>query len=64
MAPPGQTSLYVLVPVPNLKAGIDWKGLRASYRQLVLDRLFGFTRFARPARSKAHSRLVTPLKEA
>jgi phytoene desaturase len=39
MAPPGQTSLYVLVPVPNLKADIDWKVLRATYRQLVLDRL-------------------------
>jgi phytoene desaturase len=39
MAPPGQTSLYVLVPVPNLKAGIDWKGLRETYRRLVLDRL-------------------------
>jgi phytoene desaturase len=39
MAPPGHTSLYVLVPVPNLKAGIDWAATRESYRRLVLDRL-------------------------
>jgi phytoene desaturase len=39
MAPAGHTSLYVLVPVPNLKAGIDWPATRESYRRLVLDRL-------------------------
>lgn len=39
MAPPGSTSLYVLVPVPNLKAGIDWPSVREGYRRLVLDRL-------------------------
>lgn len=39
MAPPGHTSLYVLVPVPNLRAGIDWEATRAGYRRLVLDRL-------------------------
>ncbi|MFE1601811.1 phytoene desaturase family protein [Methylobacterium sp. ID0610] len=39
MAPPGHTSLYVLVPVPNLRAGIDWDAVRPVYRRLVLDRL-------------------------
>ncbi|MDN3622875.1 phytoene desaturase family protein [Methylobacterium isbiliense] len=39
MAPPGHTSLYVLVPVPNLRAGIDWAEIRPAYRRLVLDRL-------------------------
>ncbi|GJE41697.1 phytoene desaturase family protein [Methylobacterium soli] len=39
MAPPGHTALYVLVPVPNLKAGIDWGETRAHYRALVLERL-------------------------
>lgn len=39
MAPPGHTALYVLVPVPNLKAGIDWRATRASYRALILERL-------------------------
>ncbi|GEP09473.1 phytoene desaturase family protein [Methylobacterium gnaphalii] len=39
MAPPGHTALYVLVPVPNLKSGIDWEQAQPMYRQLVLDRL-------------------------
>ncbi|KAB1074228.1 phytoene desaturase family protein [Methylobacterium planeticum] len=39
MAPPGHTALYVLVPVPNLKAGIDWPATRPPYRRLVLERL-------------------------
>ncbi|WP_026596975.1 phytoene desaturase family protein [Methylobacterium sp. 77] len=39
MAPAGHTSLYVLVPVPNLRSGIDWPATRESYRRLVLDRL-------------------------
>jgi len=39
MAPPGHTALYVLVPVPNLKAGIDWAALRETYRALILERL-------------------------
>ncbi|GEP01289.1 phytoene desaturase [Methylobacterium haplocladii] len=39
MAPPGHTALYVLVPVPNLKSGIDWESVRPAYRRLVLERL-------------------------
>ena len=41
MAPPGHTSLYVLVPVPNLREGraIDWATAAPAYRRLVLDRL-------------------------
>jgi phytoene desaturase len=39
MAPPGHTSLYVLVPVPNLRAGIDWREAAPRYRALALERL-------------------------
>ncbi|CAO4181326.1 Phytoene desaturase [Methylorubrum populi] len=39
MAPPGHTALYVLVPVPNLKAGIDWAEAGPRFRALVLERL-------------------------
>jgi phytoene desaturase len=39
MAPPGHTSLYVLVPVPNLRAPLDWPQLTHSYRRIALDRL-------------------------
>lgn len=39
MAPKGHTSLYVLVPVPNLRCGIDWARETPRYRKLALDRL-------------------------
>lgn len=39
MAPPGHASLYVLVPVPNRRAGIDWKAALPAYRRKVFDRL-------------------------
>ena len=38
-APPGHSSLYVLVPTPNLRADIDWRVEAPRYRALVLDRL-------------------------
>jgi phytoene desaturase len=38
MAPPGGDSLAVLLPVPNLRAGIDWSRAEASLRDaLVAD---------------------------
>ncbi|WP_149540768.1 phytoene desaturase family protein [Siccirubricoccus phaeus] len=41
MAPAGHSSLYLLVPVPNLRrgAGIDWAREAPRYRRLALDRL-------------------------
>lgn len=37
LAPAGHSSLYVLVPVPNIKANIDWNALKSDYTQRVLD---------------------------
>jgi phytoene desaturase len=39
LAPEGHTSLYVLVPVPNLRCGIDWAREAPRYRKLALERL-------------------------
>lgn len=39
LAPAGKDSLYVLVPVPNRKAKIDWKEEGPALRQKVLTRL-------------------------
>ncbi|HSK38539.1 MAG TPA: phytoene desaturase family protein [Arenibaculum sp.] len=38
-APPGHSTLYVLVPVGNLAGGVDWSRERARYRDLVIERL-------------------------
>jgi phytoene desaturase len=37
LAPPGKSTLYVLVPVPNNKSGIDWKKEKEPFKDLVLN---------------------------
>jgi phytoene desaturase len=39
MAPPGSESFYVLSPVPNLDAGIDWATAAEPYRRKIAARL-------------------------
>ena len=39
MAPPGHTALYLLVPVPNLRFGLDWQKEIAPFREIALDRI-------------------------
>ncbi len=40
LAPPGHSTLYVLIPVGhNRPNGIDWPAEQANYRRLALDRL-------------------------
>lgn len=39
LAPPGKSALYVLMPVPNLTASIDWEREEDRVREYVLDRL-------------------------
>ncbi len=39
LAPEGKSALYVLVPVPNNRSGIDWKAKRAPFRDAVIQRM-------------------------
>jgi phytoene desaturase len=39
MAPPGCESVYILVPVPNLKANVDWESYSYIYAKKILDYL-------------------------
>lgn len=39
LAPEGKSSLYVLMPVPNTTADIDWDEKRQEIRQMMMDRL-------------------------
>jgi phytoene desaturase len=46
MAPPGGDSLAILLPVPNLRAGIDWAHAEHALRDALIDDLettFGMT---------------------
>jgi phytoene desaturase len=37
LAPPGHSALYVLVPVPNTRSGIDWAREKESFRETILN---------------------------
>ncbi|MBN8217628.1 MAG: phytoene desaturase [Spirochaetes bacterium] len=37
VAPPGHSSVYVLVPVPNNDSGIDWEAQKNAMRERTLD---------------------------
>jgi phytoene desaturase len=37
LAPPGHSALYVLVPVPNNRSGLDWSREGDGFRETVLD---------------------------
>lgn len=37
LAPKGHSALYVLVPMPNLRSGTDWKTCGPKFREIVLD---------------------------
>ncbi len=39
LSPEGHSALYVLVPVPNTRAGIDWSRERDAFRETVLDNI-------------------------
>lgn len=38
-APANQSAMYILVPVPNLKANIDWQTISKSYADSILARI-------------------------
>lgn len=60
LAPPGHSTIYVLVPVPNNRSGIDWKQQRERYRELILgllERRAGLTDLARHIQVE---RIITP----
>ncbi len=59
LAPAGHSTLYVLVPVPNLIGGADWAAESQRYRRLALDRLKAMGLHDIEARIR-YERMVTP----
>ncbi len=39
LAPPGKSAIYVLVPVPNNKSGIDWEKEKEDFKNNVYDQM-------------------------
>jgi phytoene desaturase len=61
MAPEGKSTLYILVPVPNNKSGIDWEGEKAAFREVVLTTLEKRAGLTGIRESIEEERIVTPL---
>jgi phytoene desaturase len=59
LAPAGHSTLYVLVPVPNLMNGAGWAKEAARYRRLALDRLKAIGLHDIESRIR-YERIVTP----
>lgn len=59
MAPPGHSALYVLVPVPNLRAGTDWAAEAPRFRAVALERLKALGLHDIESRIR-HERVVSP----
>jgi len=60
LAPPGCSTLYLLAPVPNRRAKIDWSAETAGFRRRVLEQLprFGIKNF--DERRIRFEKVVTP----
>ncbi len=60
LAPQGKSPIYILVPVPNNKASIDWDTLRPKFRQEVLDFIAAKTELKDIERHIEQERIITP----
>lgn len=61
LAPEGKSSLYVLVPVPNNKSGIDWKKEAKPYRDKVIALLESRGGFIGLEKHIEEELVITPL---
>ncbi len=60
LAPPGKSTLYVLVPTPNNRSGIPWDEVKASYREKVLDLLESRGGYKDLRKHIVYERMITP----
>lgn len=60
LAPAGKSALYVLAPVPNLRADIDWREEAPRFRDVILDRLEQEPELAGLRASIEVERMLTP----
>jgi len=59
LAPPGSSTLYILIPVTHRHPNVDWRREAAGYREVALDQLERFG--IRGVRGRIrHERMITP----
>jgi phytoene desaturase len=60
MAPPGKSSLYVLMPVPNLDADVDWQQMKQSFRDSFIAQMEQQPEFAGLSADIEEEHILTP----
>ncbi|MBF0488506.1 MAG: phytoene desaturase [Nitrospirae bacterium] len=60
LAPKGKSPIYILVPVPNNKASIDWDKLKPEFRRQVLDFIAANTELKDIGRYIEEEKIITP----
>lgn len=61
LAPTGKSTIYILVPVPNLTAKIDWAREKQVYRDLVIEKIVQRTELKDIKEHIEVERIITPL---
>jgi phytoene desaturase len=61
MAPPGKSALYVLMPVPNLEANVDWETEKERFADTFIARMEQEPEFAGLRTHIEERHVLTPL---
>lgn len=60
LAPPGKSSIYVLVPVANTTGGIDWENKKQGFRNLIIEKIKARTEMADIDEHIEAEKIITP----
>jgi phytoene desaturase len=61
LSPKGKSTIYILVPVPNNKSGIDWENKKHEFRNRVLDLMENRVGLRDIRRHIEQEKVMTPL---
>jgi phytoene desaturase len=61
LAPEGKSTIYILVPIPNLKGNIDWENEKNKFKNLILDKIEEKTELKDIRQYIEVEKVVTPL---
>lgn len=62
LAPPGKSALYILVPVPNNRSGIDWEREKQAFRDRIIETVIRRTGFVDLREHIEIERVVSPVE--
>jgi phytoene desaturase len=62
LSPTGHSSLYILIPVPNLRGKPDWDSEKEAFRELTLDSLAKRAGMTDLREHIVEERMITPLE--